>query len=438
MNLTIHNVAKIAEADLRFDGITMIVGDNNTGKTTVGRVLFSVYNSLVEIESRMKELRQRECSLAFRQFVDGSRDLSFMRTLGQLLDEFLAHPENDGAAIQAALLRVVSSRLEQDAITEAIGQAKKIRSLSDAQFRDRVVYNYFRFAFNGHHMPIPPASGPTTIDAEVGGKAIRIGLSDNSASCQVETNILHRAFFIDSPDLLRNVTTGFHRDVAGCGLGYSLVSAMIEKVRSLDRPEDSAISDLLFEERLSRLCQHISGIIKGDVVFSRGEGVRFLDKSQEGGGRFDLRNVSQGQKSFGLILFALSLGVIRPKDVLILDEPEIHLHPEWELFYAELVVLLRKEFELTILLTTHSPTFMRAVQLYSLEHELAVTDLHVYRSVLRKDNKVDILTAESSEWDSVYLSFLNASYILQDLADKHADQLSAFDGEEKESEDECD
>ena len=42
---------------------------------------------------------------------------------------------------------------------------------------------------------------------------------------------------------------------------------------------------------------------------------------------------------------------------MILDEPEIHLHPEWQLAYAELIVLLEKKFDLSIVVTTHSRDF---------------------------------------------------------------------------------
>jgi predicted ATP-binding protein involved in virulence len=41
------------------------------------------------------------------------------------------------------------------------------------------------------------------------------------------------------------------------------------------------------------------------------------------------------------------------------------LHPEWQLKYAELLVSLQKEFNLNILLTTHSPYFLNAIEVYS-------------------------------------------------------------------------
>lgn len=49
--------------------------------------------------------------------------------------------------------------------------------------------------------------------------------------------------------------------------------------------------------------------------------------------------------------------VLRKKSVLILDEPEINLHPEWQTEYARIIVMLQKELELYVVITTHSPFF---------------------------------------------------------------------------------
>ena len=49
MKLRIRNFAKISKADIEIDGITIIAGNNNTGKSTVGKILDSVFNSSYNI-----------------------------------------------------------------------------------------------------------------------------------------------------------------------------------------------------------------------------------------------------------------------------------------------------------------------------------------------------------------------------------------------------
>ena len=72
----------------------------------------------------------------------------------------------------------------------------------------------------------------------------------------------------------------------------------------------------------------------------------------------DVSSLSTGLKAFVIIKQLLLNGVLNEKDVIVLDEPEIHLHPEWQLIYAEIIVLLQKKFNFHIIVTTHSSHFM--------------------------------------------------------------------------------
>lgn len=44
---------------------------------------------------------------------------------------------------------------------------------------------------------------------------------------------------------------------------------------------------------------------------------------------------------------------------------------KWQLLFAELIVLIQKEFNLHVLLNTHSPYFLRVIQVYSAQYEAA-------------------------------------------------------------------
>ena len=57
MKLSLSNIGKIGTADIEIDGITVIAGENNTGKSTVGRALFSVFNSYSNIQNQLYQER---------------------------------------------------------------------------------------------------------------------------------------------------------------------------------------------------------------------------------------------------------------------------------------------------------------------------------------------------------------------------------------------
>ena len=86
-----------------------------------------------------------------------------------------------------------------------------------------------------------------------------------------------------------------------------------------------------------------------------------------------------GLKSFVLLRHMLQQGVLQDRDVLILDEPENHLHPTLQIVYAQVLVLLQKHFNLTILVTSHSAFFVNALQRFGLK-ELATGRMHFYLS----------------------------------------------------------
>ena len=92
-----------------------------------------------------------------------------------------------------------------------------------------------------------------------------------------------------------------------------------------------------------------------------------------------VENLSMGMKFFVLLKYMLLKGVLQDRDVLILDEPENHLHPTWQIVYAKVLVLLQKKFNLTILLTSHSAFFVNAVQRFSLQ-ALPSENIHFYLS----------------------------------------------------------
>lgn len=69
MKLNIKNFAKIKEADIVIDGITVIAGENNTGKSTVGKVLFSVFNALSDIDQKISEERLKEIEYTNRPII---------------------------------------------------------------------------------------------------------------------------------------------------------------------------------------------------------------------------------------------------------------------------------------------------------------------------------------------------------------------------------
>lgn len=57
MELSIKNIGKIANADIKLNGITVVAGENNTGKSTIGKVLYSYFSSCYNLDSQILKLK---------------------------------------------------------------------------------------------------------------------------------------------------------------------------------------------------------------------------------------------------------------------------------------------------------------------------------------------------------------------------------------------
>ena len=123
-------------------------------------------------------------------------------------------------------------------------------------------------------------------------------------------------------------------------------------------------------------------------------------------------NLSAGLKSFVLLKLLLEKGILKEKDVLILDEPEIHLHPEWQLAYAELIVLLEKKFDLSIVVTTHSRDFLEAIELYSKKYDL-FSKCRFYLADL--DQGLAVFKDVTASLDKIYRQLVTPSMLLDKI-----------------------
>lgn len=52
MEFSVRGIGIIKEADIKIDGLTVIAGSNNSGKTTVGRALYSVVRAVENLEEK--------------------------------------------------------------------------------------------------------------------------------------------------------------------------------------------------------------------------------------------------------------------------------------------------------------------------------------------------------------------------------------------------
>lgn len=384
MRLHIENFAKIGEADITIDGVTTIAGENNAGKSTVGKILFSLFNALCGIENKVFDERMNEIYLSTQLIIrDRISATNFPRTMqsrnarilsNRIEDQIKKESEQEDSISEEGVramvqkevemwrgLREALSMDEMNALLDEISEnINEILELPEENIILEAISGYFNNIFHDQlHSLAQNSDNMIRLDLEIKGKRDTILFTKNQCEEFVsEINITHKAIYIDNPFIIDELTTSGELNPMGKLLKELLTGA------SDAEPLDGIIETLRAKEKMSDIYEALGKVVDGDIEINKANDEFYL-RSEHFDEPISFHNLSTGLKSFVILKMLLEKGCIKEKDIIILDEPEIHLHPQWQIAYAELIVLLQKHFDLSVVVTTHSPYFVDAINLFT-------------------------------------------------------------------------
>ena len=121
------------------------------------------------------------------------------------------------------------------------------------------------------------------------------------------------------------------------------------------------IDNFNYSEPIQNLINH--DVLQGNGLIEYDETrTCFVFKNTENNFIVDLEDCATGIKAFGIINILLKNGSINDKTLLILDEPETHLHPQWIVEYARLLTLIQKYVGTKIFVVTHNPDMVQSLK----------------------------------------------------------------------------
>lgn len=366
MKLTLKNIGKIGAACVEICGITVIAGVNDTGKSTVGRALFSMFNGFYQIEDQIKRERidSIEQQIAIMMFACGLHSLR-AKSIYEIAEDISHIEQNETALlkIRKEILDFAHSyentkgfSLEESHINTAVSRIQEILKVTDKTIEEACLSKRLRTEFSEQICNIF-FGGTGELQLQIKGKTIVVRIQNQEVSEIQNADdlvIYTEAIYIDNPFALHQ------RDCSGH-------QAHLKSKIFPEKQQGTLIEGILVKEKLKTIYDKISFICGGSIV--RNEQGNFEYKKQNSDKLLHMQNLSAGLKTFAILKTLLLNGAIEQGGTVILDEPEIHLHPEWQLAFAELIVLIQKEFKLHVLINTHSPYFLRAIQVYSAKYE---------------------------------------------------------------------
>ena len=424
MQIRLENIGIIKNSTITLDGLTVITGKNNSGKTTVGKTLYALLDAVSNI--RQKALSDRRYYIRkqlekARDILDVFRYVHVQKTdkgtalfenypalgvfvsgdyrregYGEDIEKYAHDLVDELTEFDVGVLREAEERheflyygnLRKDfrgdqkfpffkvfekqrsdalAILEQMLQTlEKDSELVD--YARESINQTLRMEFSGQIQPVRTPVSCSKIELS---EAETVYFDLTIAENHVVNNGIpvfwgspyRKVYFIDDPFVLDDLSgwrmyRDFEVSEMETILNPNRIGTHNRRLKSTLRSGRglNVFEQTVLDESLKRVREQIDQIIPGTFLFSS-EGEYYV----QNGTKLKLSNLATGSKMFSIVKILLEKGELDSDTMLILDEPEAHLHPQWQNAFAEMAVLLVKELDVNILLTTHSPNFMLAL-----------------------------------------------------------------------------
>lgn len=391
MLLSIENIGKIKESTIEIAGITVIAGENNTGKSTLGETLFCIFNSFHNPEDRVRRERIESVIRALRPIRKNSPwspsvyyDLRYIAEM--LIDNIHSSEESTNSdSIEKLLTESINEffqdrkqkdvpiDFDKDSYKKVAIRISELLSIPDEALFEIVLTSVLNNEFRGQINNLF-TNAAACAKLRISGDESKINIVNNSV--ESISNILHletEAVYLDDPFVLDNASSSIR--IAR--------SSHREHLQELIRDNEidgsqGPLDEILASSKLKKIYEKLDDVCAGEIVSGNRPGLGYMMQGAKE--PLNVENLSSGMKAFAILKLLIKRGVIEENGTIILDEPEIHLHPEWQIRFAELIVLLQKEFGLHILMNTHSPYFLSAIQIYA-DHYGNLNDCRFYQAV---------------------------------------------------------
>lgn len=367
MKIFINYVGLINKACIETDGVTVIGGYNNSGKSTILKGIYALLYSdycikekiLNERKQSLFNLLQRHIfshelyyyidignlvNLIFRKYYKYGR-LSYEEFLNILTDKTIRNEGAEGI-VQESDVSPNKTELFKNELPELYKKVITVFKRSDSDYEKFIFSKYFNNVFTGN-INMYNNKQKCKIEAEIDGNTSFAEFSGNKlVSCKGLSGYNVPVFYISTSHFIEKRKTVI----------YSELNRALKRDDGLDIVYESYNDTEENKETLKSILQEI---LHGNISFSD-EGLVYKDENINSD--FHINNVASGMKNLLVIQKLLNNGSLGRNSILLIDEPETNLHPEWQVKFAEILVLLNKELGIKVIANSHSPYFMRAVE----------------------------------------------------------------------------
>lgn len=389
VELTVNDYKAISKADIALDGITVLSGINGSGKSSLSKLLYYAFkyaNAFERIPSvemdQLWDIYRTVHSLRFEPFfrtllkeksmpsvraedTPEGRKNYYIGLLKRYI-EYVNQNKNQKQSTNEKRIKMILSDLlnkkqkEESVADLLVALVKRIEELNEGFAKRNLSrpYNVYR---NKLEILLESSLRDVLI------REYNVPFVGKGVSSVPVLHYIQNVVYIDTPMIV-----GGDFPINGPEYWEDLQSF-------LEKPRQRSYSKTIFHILRDEIMHGESG--KDDDTFYSS-----LRYNREDGQSFPLFDSATGIKSFSVLQMLLRNGVINKNTLLIVDEPEAHLHPQWIVEYARLVVQMHKTIGTKFFIASHSTDFVSAIRYISAKQK-QLSSLNFYLSQESKEKK---------------------------------------------------
>ncbi len=412
-DLHIKNISKLTDARLRIGRFTVLAGPNNTGKSYVSKILYSLFDAMnanpaeVYIDNFINPLWKSLIRLGYSE--QGKALLSPLRKkikalhtlvmqlpvgdveeLDKIIPDLAKMAKKMRAGFQDIRLSVKSRKMEEDEgnvafppllFAKYVDDIEHFLSSLETNLSDMDAKNFITSGIKYkirenliQNFQVPNLAGlsgredmPSKVEIKNFGTFEfsngRTGLSIDHALLQ-ELQQFSSVIYLESPvhwklkNALENLRirprtlpSGRERLSGVPGYFYDLASALkSEYTGDIDFPD-------VYENLTGK------NVLGGKIVISETGALLF----QENARSYRLPVTATGVVNLGILALLIERKVLDRNAFVFIDEPEAHLHPSWQVEMAESLFALAKGGA-NVVIATHSVNILKWLEVHVKEY----------------------------------------------------------------------
>ena len=425
MTLLLNDFGPIIESKIDIGKITVIGGENATGKSTTSKILYcflranSARRQEITYDRIIKLIKEKTDYIKrFLKNEDGC-DIKFNDLKSRLTryENEVRNSNKSGLEVITEIFEEIKERIDDEDISfesqkevdETFEEVEKFIKL--VEDNDNALYVSIMKKLLKDEFSTDDFDGYFEISGNNGNSDFnfKIDFNDNDLSSDEVFDStgwfsVNDIYYIDSfsiLDLDQNL-----------GLNNSEHAKFLNENLKKEADESDDLFDDKVNEKIIKLEEEIEDIINGKFAFDNGE----LVYTPENGERCRMKNTASGVKQIGIIQLLLNNRKLKEDSFLIIDEPEVNLHPAWQVKFAGVLALLVKNLNVSLYLNSHSPMFIEAIDAWSYYYDLTdYTKYYLSEAAADKEGLNNIFEVKYEELYRIYENLGNPYDDIEDI-----------------------